>query len=75
MATVNDLQNKLLRYWNGDKERVKQMATDCKTIGFPLGENLEAIAEHPEQFMLLITYNDMGVLNKLAQALRTLQGK
>jgi len=75
MATVNDLQNQLIKYWQGDKSRVKQMASDCKAIGFPLGENLEAIAKNKEEFLILITYSDLGILEKLASALTKLKEK
>jgi len=77
MATLTkqELGQQLLRYFDGDRTRVKLLADGCKEIGFPLGDNLEAISKNPAEFMLLITYSDLGVLPKLTEVLKKLKGK
>jgi len=72
--TPKDLQEQLTRYFNGDIERVKAMAKGCNAIGFKMSEHLEAISKNPEEFMILITYSDLGILGKLADSLNKLKG-
>ena len=73
--TTKQVTEQLLRYFNGDMERVKLLAKGCNAIGFKISENLESIQKNPEQFMLLITYSDLGILGKLADTLIVLKGK
>ena len=74
-VTKGDLQKRLLRYFDGDKERVKRLATGCRAVGFDIGTNIKAIQEHPEQFMTLISFSDLGFLDKLTETLEVLKGK
>ena len=69
---TKELGEQLTRYL-GSTEKVKQMAKDCKAIGFTMSEHIEGIKENPEHFMLLITYSDLGVLGKLAESLNKLK--
>lgn len=73
--TKQDLQKQLLRFFEDDKERLKKLATSCKILGFPIGENIESIQKNPEHFSLLITYSDLGILDKLTNSLEILKGK
>ncbi|NOQ31134.1 MAG: hypothetical protein GQ570_08440 [Helicobacteraceae bacterium] len=73
MANIKELSKQLLNYFNGDKERVKELGRACKSIGFPIGENVDIIAKQPEHFMLLVTYSDLGILGKLADSLEILK--
>lgn len=73
--TIKDVQDQLTRYFNGDKEKVKQLAKDCNAIGFKISENIESIQKNPEQFTLLITYSDLGILGKLTETLTKLKGE
>ena len=73
--TKQELQKQLLRFFDGDKERLKKLAVSCKAIGFPIGENIESIQKNPEHFSLLITYSDLGILSKLTDSLEVLKGK
>lgn len=73
--TTKDLQDQLTRYFNGDINRVKTMAKGCNAIGFKMSEHLEEISKNPEAFMILITYSDLGILGKLADALEKLKTK
>ena len=74
--TTKDVQAQLTRYFDGDVSRVKELARGCNAIGFKISENLEAISKNPEQFTLLISYSDLGILGKLADTLDVLkQGK
>jgi len=72
---VKQLQKQLLNYFDGNKERVKNLAQGCQAIDFPIRENIDAIVSHPEQFALLITYSDLGILDKLAKTLTILKEK
>ena len=75
MASVEELSKQLLNYFDGDKDRVKELGRCCREIGFPISDNIEAISKHPEQFALLITDSDLGILGKLADSIHTLKGK
>lgn len=78
---MEEKQKKLIQqlsnFFNGDKTRIKLLAENCKAIGFPLNveKNLDAIAQEPEHFTLLITYSDLGLLEKLTKSLKILQQK
>ena len=69
---TKQLGEQLTRYL-GSTEKVKQMAKDCKSIGFTMSEHLQGIKDNPEHFMMLITYSDLGVLDKLAESLNKLK--
>ena len=73
MATAKDLSDQLLRYFNNDVSKVKRLSADCKAIGFPLADNIGSITKNSEDFMLLITYSDLGILSKLADSLTKLK--
>lgn len=72
--TKEDLQSQLTKYFDGDINRVKRMARGCNAIGFKMSDHLEAISKNPEHFMVLITYSDLGILEKLADTLEKLKG-
>ena len=72
--TKEELGAKLLRYFKGDRARVKSLADGCKSIGFPLAQNMDAISKHPEHFLLLVSYSDLGILTKLKETLDILKG-
>lgn len=73
--TKGDLQKQLVRYFGGDKEKVRRLAQDCRALGFDLGTNIKAIQDYPEQFTTLISFSDLGILSKLNETLETLKGK
>ena len=72
--TAKDLQGQLTRYFDGDIEKVKKLSKDCKDLDFKLSDNLEAIQQHPEQFQILITFSDLGILDKVFTTLSILKG-
>ncbi len=73
--TAKDVQEQLLRYFNGDIERVKLLVKGCNALDFKISDNLESIQKNPEHFTMLITYSDLGILGKLADTLAVLKGK
>ena len=73
--TKKQVQEQLLRFFDGDKERLKALAKSCKELGFPIGDNIESIVKYPEHFSLLITYSDLGILSKLTDSLEVLKQK
>ena len=73
--TKQDLQKQLLRFFDGDKERLRKLANSCKVLGFPIGENIESIRKNPEHFQILITFSDLGMLEKITNSLEILKGK
>ena len=73
--TKQDLQKQLLRFFEGDKERLRKLANSCKVLGFPIGENIESIRKNPEHFQILITFSDLGMLEKITDSLEVLKGK
>ena len=74
-VTKQELQKQLLRFFEGDKNRLKKLATSCKILGFPIGENIESIQKNPEQFQILITFSDLGMLEKITNSLEILKEK
>jgi len=72
---VAALQQQLLTFFSNDKSRLKSFAQNCELIGFKLRDNIDAIVEFPEHFSLLISYEDLGILPKLAGSLNILKGK
>ena len=73
--TKQELQKQLLRFFEGDKNRLKKLAVSCKELGFPIGENIESIQKNPEQFQILITFSDLGMLEKITNSLEILKEK
>lgn len=73
--TPKQIQDQLLRYFNGDINRVKELSRCCNALDFKISENIEVIAKNPEQFALIITYSDLGILGKLVNTLNILKGK
>jgi len=73
--TKKQVQEQLLRYFEGDKSRLKKLAKSCNELGFPIGENISAIQKHPGHFSLLISYSDLGILSKLTDSLEVLKQK
>lgn len=71
--TARGLQDQLTRYFDGDLEKVKTLSNNCKAIGFKMSDHLEAISKNPEEFMILISYSDLGILGKLENALNKLK--
>ena len=69
------LQQTLLNYYHGDSDKVRLLAEDCKKIGFPLGENIDAIMKHNEAFQTLIVLSDFGTIRKLTEVLDILKEK
>ena len=69
------LVQQLLRHYGNDAIQVKRLGLDCKAIGFDLGieKNIDAIADKPEWFLLIITYSDLGILTKLRDVLEQLK--
>lgn len=72
-VTKEELQKRLLKYFDGDMDRLKALAKGCNAIGFKVSENIEAISEKPEEFVYLITLSDLGILPKLADTLEKLR--
>ncbi len=72
---IKHLSDALTRHFDGDTDKVKKMATECKTIGFTMSEHLDHIEKNPEQLLLLVTYSDLGVLGKLAESINKLKGR
>jgi len=70
---LDKLQSQLLKYFDGDKSRLIRLAESCEIIGFRIRDNIDAISKHPEQFSLLITYSDLGILSKLTDSLKQLK--
>ncbi len=73
--TKQELQKQLLRFFEGDKNRLKKLAVSCKELGFPIGENIESIQKNPEHFQILITFSDLGMLEKITNSLEILKAK
>ena len=69
------LIQQLKNYFHGDMTRVQALANDCKFIGFSLGEekNMDAIAEKPEMFMVLMTFSDLGIISKMKKTTEELK--
>lgn len=81
-VTAKELQPYLIRACGGDVERVKLLAKNCKTIGLPIGENIDALVETDSgnvvftpELVLLISYSDMGILGKLTEVIENVQKK
>jgi len=73
--TPKQIQEQLLRYYQGDIKKVKELVRCCNAIDFKISENIEAVIKYPEHFSLLVTYSDLGLLGKLADSLTKLKGK
>lgn len=73
--TPKQIQDQLLRYFNGDVKRVKELVRCCNALDLKISENIELIAKNPEHFALIITYSDLGILGKLVDTLNILKGK
>ena len=73
--TPKQVQDQLLRYYNGDINKVKELSRCCNALDFKISENIEVIAKNPEHFALIITYSDLGLLGKLVNTLNILKGK
>lgn len=71
--TIEQVQQQLLNYFDGDVSRVKELARGCNEVGFKISDNLEAISKNPEKFLLLISYSDLGILGKLADVLEQMR--
>ena len=65
----------LLKNFDGDKSRVRELGRGCKAIGFPIAENVRTISDNWDYFLLLITYSELGILGKLADTLDKLKQK
>ena len=70
---VKSLQSQLLKYFDGDKSRLLKLAESCEILGFKIRDNIDSISKNPEQFSLLITYSDLGILSKLTDSLKKLK--
>lgn len=73
--TPKQIQDQLLRYFQGDMNKVKELVRCCNSIGFKISENIDEVIKYPEHFATLITYSDLGILGKLADSLTKLKGK
>ena len=69
---VKQLQKQLLKYL-GSKEKLKQFAEECRTIGLPLREYVDSIEKYPEYFSDIIVYHELGLLEKLTKSLKKLK--
>jgi len=80
MATIELVGKILLRHFEGDSSKVKELGRGCKAIGFPIAENLDKVVtiegtkiSFTPHFILLITYSDLGILGKLADSLESMK--
>ena len=80
MVTIELVGKILLRHFEGDSSKVKELGRGCKAIGFPIAENLDKVVTiegktiaFTPHFILLITYSDLGLLGKLADSLEEMR--
>lgn len=70
--TKQQLQKQLLAHF-GNKVVLKDFAENCRYFDFPLGDNIDKLASNMEAFNTLITWQDLGILPKLVETLKTIK--
>ena len=70
------LINQLLVHFNQDMARLVKLGNGLRLLGIDTNNeaHLDNIAAHPEQFLVLLTYSDLGILDKLIEPVTILRG-
>jgi len=66
----------LLSYYSNDVTRLQKMSAGLKLVGIDVNDEyiLDSIAANPEHFLTLITYADLGILEKLTTSVNIIKG-
>ena len=70
------LVDQLLNHFNQDMSRLTRLGNGLRLLGIDTNNehHLDMIAAHPEQFMVIMTYSDLGILDKLQEPVKLLKG-
>ncbi len=70
------LIDQLLVHFNQDMTRLGKLGNGLRLLGIDTNNelHLDNIAAHPEQFLVLLTYSDLGILDKLIEPVTILRG-
>ena len=70
------LVNQLLAYFGNDTTRLMKMSGGLKALGIDVNQNhiLDSIAANPEHFLTILTYADLGILEKLTESVNIIKG-
>jgi len=70
------LIDQLLIYFNQDMNRLVRLGNGLRMLGIDTSNevHLDRIAQNPEHFMLIITYSDLGILDKMTDSVNILKG-
>lgn len=75
-AKKEALVNQLLAYFGNDTNRLMKLSKGLKTVGIDVNQEyiLDSIAANPEYFLTLVTYADLGILEKLTDSVDIIKG-
>ncbi len=70
------LIDQLLVHFNHDMARLNKLGNGLRLLGIDTNNeaHLDNIAAHPEQFLVILTYSDLGILEKLIEPITILRG-
>ena len=76
IAKKSSLVDQLMIYYNNDQTRLVQLGDALRMLGIDSNDEatLNRIAENPAHFTQIITYTDLGLLQKLKESVDVLKG-